>query len=330
MTRDEPFLPPVQPPGQTGRRQPPRLVSIVVPVYNEAPNIQPLAEAVDRALGPQPYEILFVDDGSIDNTFREIDALAAEDPRVCGLGLSRNFGHQFALAAGMLVARGEVVVTMDGDLQHPPSLLPTLIQRWQDGASIVHTRRTDTGDLPPFKRVTSKVFYRLFSLFCGVPLDPGMADFRLLDRHVVDEINRMKEGQLLLRAVVRWMGYRSEVVPFVVGRRHAGRSKYTLRHMWRLAVNGMLSFSTIPLRVGLAIGAITALLSFIELAFVVVSWLRGNTVPGWASTIGIVAFLFGVLFILLGIQGQYILRLYEQARARPTFIIERIVRQQPP
>ena len=315
-------------PGSAGRREPPGLVSVVVPLYNEAPNVRPLAQAVDQALVGHRYELVIVDDGSTDGTDGEIDALAAADPRICGVSLSRNFGHQYALAAGLLVARGDVVVTMDGDLQHPPGLIPTLIERWQGGANIVHTRRADTDDLPLFKRVTSRIFYRLFSTLTGVPIEPGMADFRLLDRQVVDELNRMREGQLLLRAIFRWMGYRSDVVPFVVDRRHAGASKYTFRKMWRLAWNGMLSFSTIPLRIGLALGAVTALLSFVELAFVVVSWFRGQTVPGWASLLGVNAFLFGVLFILLGIQGQYILRLYEQARARPTFIIERIVRQQ--
>lgn len=315
-------------PGSAARREPPGLVSVVVPIYNEAPNVRPLAQAVDQALAGQGYELILVDDGSTDGTVGEVDALAAADPQVCGVSLSRNFGHQNALAAGLLVARGNVVVTMDGDLQHPPGLIPTLIERWQAGANIVHTRRADTDELPPFKRITSRIFYKLFSALTGVPIEPGMADFRLLDRQVVDELNRMREGQLLLRAIFRWMGYRSDVVPFVVDRRHAGASKYTLRKMWRLAWNGVLSFSTIPLRIGLAIGTITALLSFVELAFVVIAWFCGQTVPGWASLLGVNAFLFGVLFILLGIQGQYILRLYEQARARPTFIIERIVRQQ--
>ena len=306
------------------------MVSIVVPACNEAPNIRPLAEAILLALESQHYELIFVDDGSTDGTFREIDALAASDPRVCGVSLSRNFGHQYALAAGMQVARGDVVITMDADLQHPPSLLPVLIERWRAGANIVHTRRTDTDDLPAFKRLTSLMFYKLFSLCCGVTIEPGTADFRLLDRQVVDELNRMKEGQPLFRAMCQWIGYRSDVVPFVVGKRHAGQTKYTFRKMWQLATSGMLSFSTIPLRVGLTIGIGTALLSFAELAFVIISWFLGKTVSGWASILGVIAFLFGVLFILLGIQGQYILRLYEQVRSRPFFIIERIVRRDAP
>jgi dolichol-phosphate mannosyltransferase len=144
---------------------------------------------------------------------------------------------------------------------------------------------------------------------------------------VVDELNRMKEGQPLFRAMCKWIGYRSDVVPFVVGKRHAGSTKYTFRKMWKLASDGMLSFSTIPLRVGLTVGIITALLSFAELAFVVISWFRSSVIEGWASILVVVTFLFGVLFILLGIQGQYILRLYEQVRSRPPFVIERIVRK---
>jgi len=320
-------LPPVQQPAGQGRRAAPRLVSIVVPVFNEIPNVGPLIEAVEAALGTQPYEILFVDDGSTDGTPAEIETHAARDDRICAVVLSRNFGHQHALAAGLRCARGDVVVTMDGDLQHPPGLIPTLIERWQEGANIVHTRRADTEDLPGFKRLTSRAFYRVFGWLSDVPLEPGMADFRLLDRRVVDELNRMQDGRLFLRALLRWMGYRSAIVPFTPGQRHAGRSKYTTRRMLRLATDGTLAFSTVPLRVGLLIGTATAVLSFIELLFVVIAWLMGRTVPGWASTVGVVAFLFGVLFILLGIQGQYILRLYEQARARPPFIIERIVRR---
>ncbi len=319
--------PPVQQPLGQGRRAQPTLVSIVVPVFNEAPNVGPLIEAVEAALDAQPYEILFVDDGSTDGTLSEIEKHAVRDERICAVVLSRNFGHQHALAAGLRCARGDVAVTMDGDLQHPPTLIPTLIAHWRDGANIVHTRRADTDDLPGFKRLTSRAFYRVFGWLSDVPLEPGMADFRLLDRRVVDELNRMQDGRLFLRALLRWMGYRSATVPFTPDPRHAGRSKYTPRKMFRLATDGTLAFSTVPLRIGLLIGVVTAALSFLELLFVVIAWLMGRTVPGWASTVGIVAFLFGVLFILLGIQGQYILRLYEQARARPPFIIERIVRR---
>jgi len=321
-------LPPIQPPLSGTQRAAPRLVSIVIPVYNEAPNIAPLAEAIGHALADQPHEILFVDDGSTDGTLAEIETLAAQQAHICAVVLARNFGHQHALAAGLSCTRGDVVVTMDGDLQHPPSLIPTLIDRWRRGANIVHTRRADTEDLPGFKRLSSRAFYRIFSRLSDVPLEPGTADFRLLDRRVVDELNRMRDGRLFLRALVRWMGYRSDTVVFTPDRRHAGRSKYTLRKMLRLAADGTFAFSTVPLRVGLVIGAITAALSFFELIFVLIAWLAGMTVPGWASTVGVVSFLFGVLFILMGIQGQYILRLYEHARARPPFIIERIIRQE--
>ena len=321
------MLPAPQEPGEQPRRPPPELVSVVVPAFNESGNVEVLAQAVEAALRNQDYELIFVDDGSDDDTFERIVALARRNPKICGLSLSRNFGHQCALTAGLLYASGNVVITMDADMQHPPSLIPTLIERWLDGANIVHARCIDSPDLGFVKRVTSALFYRVFTLLCGVPIESGMADFRLLDRMVVAQLGTMQQGQPFHRAMFAWMGFQSAVVPFVVQKRHSGQSKYTLGKMLRLAANGIFSFSTIPLRIGLGLGIVTATLSFLELLYVFIAWLQGRTVPGWASTVGVLAFLFGVLFVILGIQGQYMIRLYERAIARPPFIVERIVRQ---
>lgn len=321
-------LPEPHSPGSGVGRPAPKLVSIVVPAHNESGNVEVLADRISAALQDQAHELIFVDDGSSDDTFERIDQLAARDSRVCGVRLSRNFGHQYALAAGLVCARGDVVITMDADLQHPPELLPTLIARWREGAFIVHTRRIDNHHVGFLKRTASRMFYRIFSVLCGVPIDPGMADYRLLDRRVVDQVNAMHEGGLLLRAVFRWMGFSNAVVPFEVGKRYSGTPSYNWSKLFRMAINGILSFSTIPLRIGLFVGMITSGLAFLELLYVFITWMRGQTqVPGWASTVGVLSFLFGVLFILLGIQGQYLLRLFERARARPPFIVERIVRQ---
>ena len=176
----------------TYQRPLPRLLSIVVPAFNEGGNVHTLAGAVAAVLKDQPYELIFVDDGSRDDTFDQIEQLSRRDGRVRGLSLSRNFGHQYALSAGLRHARGDAVVTMDADMQHPPSLLPTLIDRWREGYNVVQTVRRDSLKTPMLKRLTSRAYYRVFSALCGIPIEPGMADFRLLDRRVLDEINALK------------------------------------------------------------------------------------------------------------------------------------------
>ena len=313
--------------GPPTRRAAPKLVSIVVPVYNEAGCILPLAEAVAEALGETPHELIFVDDGSEDDTFERIQQRVQADGRVCGVSLSRNFGHQYALAAGLREAGGQVVITMDGDLQHPPGLLPTLIDKWRDGHNVVLTRREDDRRDSWFKRAGSRAFYRVFSLLCGIRMDPGTADFRLLDRTIIDELNAMNEGELFLRGLIAWMGYGKAVVPFRPDPRHAGRSKYTLGKMLKFAKAGMFSFSPVPLRISIVLGLITAVLSFAELLYVLIAYLRGQTIPGWASIVAVMSLLFGVLFLLIGLQGEYILRIYQRVQSRPTFLVERVVRR---
>jgi len=309
------------------KRAKPSLISVVVPVYNEGANVEPLAEAIGQALDGFAHELILVDDGSSDDTFERIERLAGRDERVVGLSLSRNFGHQYALSAGLSRARGQVIVTMDGDMQHPPSLLPELVAKWREGYNVVQALRQDTEKVGLFKRLTSRGFYRVFSALCGIRIDPGAADFRLIDRVVLDELRRMQEGELFLRGLLAWMGYRRAQVPFQVGERLAGESKYTLRKMLRLAKSGLFSFSTVPLRIGIFVGLLMALLSFVELIYVIVVKLSGNAVPGWASTTAIISLLFGILFVVVGIQGEYIIRIYERVQRRPPFLIERVATQ---
>ena len=303
------------------------LVSIVVPVYNESANLIPLAEAIDEAVHDLPYELILVDDGSTDDTLAGTEELAARDARVVGLSLSRNFGHQYALAAGLSHARGQVIVTMDGDLQHPPDLLPKLIDKWRQGYNVVQALRRDTEKAGLLKRWTSRAFYRVFSALSGIKVEPGASDYRLIDRIVLEELLKMREGQLFLRGLLAWMGYREARVSYDAPARQAGESKYTLRKMLHLAKSGLFSFTTIPLRIGIFIGFLTALLSFVELIYVIIVRLSGRGVPGWASTVGVLALLFGILFVLLGIQGDYIIRIYERVQRRPSFLIERVVTQ---
>jgi len=268
------------------------------------------------------WELIFSDDGSSDATWLEIGRLHSRDPRVRGVRLSRNFGHQYALMAGMQAARGDAVISMDGDLQHPPSLVPAMIDAWQAGHLIVKTARIDSEDVGIFKRVTSRNFYRLFSYLSGVTLDPGMADFRLLDRRVVDEITKFREDGLFLRGIVEWVGYPSTVLPYQSAKRFSGATKYTFRKMLGFAWSGISSFSVVPLRLASMVGFAASGLSFLGIAYAIISKLfYGHAVPGWASTVAIMSFLFGILFALLGLLGEYLGRVLIEVRQRPRFLV---------
>ncbi|HEU4630928.1 MAG TPA: glycosyltransferase family 2 protein [Gemmatimonadaceae bacterium] len=301
---------------------PPEL-SVVVPAYNEAGSIAALIARVQAALAPTgiAYELVLVDDGSGDATWPEIVRAAQGDPSVRGLRLARNFGHQHALLAGLAHARGRAIVTMDADLQHPPELIPELHRRWRDGARVVRTVRRDHGVATPFKRLSSRWFYRLFSGFTGLPLAEGSSDFRLVDATVRDELLRFRDRDVFLRGNVQWLGYAAESVEFDVAARHAGASSYSLARMLRFASGAVVSFSTRPLRFGIWLGGLTAVASLAELAYVVVQYFRGRTVPGWASITGVMSLLFAVLFILLGIIGIYIARIHEVLQNRPAFVV---------
>jgi dolichol-phosphate mannosyltransferase len=293
-------------------------------VYNEAGNVEVLHAAVRESMREWDYELVFVDDGSQDDTFSRVESLAGLDPHVRGLSFSRNFGHQQALAAGLAFAKGDAVVTMDGDMQHPPSLLPQLIEHWREGVPVVYTKRRDSGDASWLKRSTSALFYKCFSWLCGVPLSAGMADFRLLDRTVVNEITRLSCNQVFLRGMILWMGFDSAVVEYVPQRRHSGGTKYTLRKMIRLAMDGLLSFSTLPFLVALWAAAVTSFLSIAGLVCLLVAWVTGRAVPGWGYVMLALTVLFSVMFFVLAVQGQCICRLYDQAH-KPPYVIDRIV-----
>jgi glycosyltransferase involved in cell wall biosynthesis len=297
------------------------LVSVVVPAFNEGNNVGTLAAKIAEAMQGRPWELILVDDGSSDDTFARIADLARRDPRIRGLSLTRNFGHQYALAAGLRQARGEAVITMDADLQHPPALLPAMIDKWRDGYKVVQGVRQEEST-PLFKRWTSRSFYTIFSLLSGIRLEPGTSDFRLIDRVVVDHINALDEGDLFLRGLLAWMGYRQARLPYQAGPRHSGASKYGLRKMLGLARMGIFAFSPMPLRIGTAIGLLMSALSLAELGYVLFAYLSGRTVPGWASTMALVSVLFAVLLLLVGMQGAYLLKIYERVQHRPRYIVE--------
>ena len=305
------------------RERLPKKISVIIPVFNEEENIEVVYEAIKSVLNSYDWELIFIDDGSNDSTFEKVWGLSLADAegRVHGLSFSRNFGHQNALLAGMAESDGEVVVTMDGDMQHPPDLIPKLIEKWQEGYNIVHTTRiaTNTGF---FKRITSDWFYKIFSTLCGVKLEGGQSDFRLVDRKAADVLSAQSSGPLFFRGLVHSIGFRHTHVSFEVGKRFAGKSKYSVSKMLRFATHGITAFSTLPLHIGIRIGFLTSLFAFAELVYIFALAITGKTVPGWASLAGLVSLLFGISFVLVGFLGIYIGHIFQRIQSNPLYIVE--------
>lgn len=301
------------------------IVSVVVPAYNEGRNIPLLYRQVAPILQQvvnDHWELIIVDDGSRDATWSAITALTSRDEKIKGVRLSRNFGHQFALMAGLEASRGDAVISMDCDLQHPPDTLPLLIEKWRMGFKVVKTLRRDETDAGWFKNWSSRSFYRLFSYLSGMDLQPGEADFRLLDRQVLNELLRFNEQGLFLRGLTEWLGFASCSIPYNAGKRTQGQPQYTLKKMFSLAWKGLSSFSIVPLRIGTLIGFLGSLIALASIFYSFFGKIVGSgTVPGWASTMMVLSLLFMLLFIYLGILGEYVGRIVVEVRGRPRFIV---------
>jgi len=295
-------------------------------MFNEEGNVAPFVAAVVRVMREQgvAHEIVLVDDGSHDATWQRICEQAQLEPHVRGLSLSRNFGHQNALFAGMSHARGQAIITMDGDLQHPPAVIPELLQLWRDGYQVVTTTRDDSPDTGWFKRLASRWFYRTFSRLTGVPLSRGASDFRLVDARTRDAIVDMRDSDIFLRGIVSWLGFRSANVRFQADPRHSGNTKYSLKRMLRLSAGAMVSFSMLPLRMGIWLGLLTSLLAFVQIGYAVIHFFRGNTVPGWASVMVLMSLMFSVAFVLLGSIGLYLGKIYEILKGRQRFVVAQL------
>lgn len=299
-------------------------LSAVVPVFNERANIDALLARLLPILEGlfTEFEIIFVDDGSSDGSADVIAERAAADPRVRILRLSRNFGHQAALLAGLSHARGDAVVTLDGDLQHPPELIPELVARWRAGAEVVQAIRRQPADASGAKRICSRGFYRLLSAVSHLRLTPGAADFRLMSREAVDAFVACQERCRFNRGLVQWIGFEATEVKYDAEERHAGESKYSWPAMLRLAGDAIFSFSSWPLRLAGLAGAAVSGIAAAYLVFVL--WARlftEYTVPGWTSTLAGVLVLGGMNLIVLWILGEYVGRLYEEVKQRPIFIV---------
>jgi len=309
------------------------LVSVVAPALDEADSLPELARRVAAALegASAELELIVVDDGSTDATPRVVRELHASDSRVKLLSLSRSFGHQAALTAGLDASRGDVVVTMDADLQHPPELLPELLAAWRRGSDVVHTVRRDTRDAGLLKRTSSAGFYRLFRRLSGVDLPAGAAEFRLLDRRVVDVLARLPERSRFLRGLSTWVGFTSTTVPFEAGARGAGRTKYGPLRMLKLALDALASFSTLPLYLAVWAGAALSALTFLYAVYALYVKLVSHTaLPGWSSAILLTAGIGGVELLVLGVLGFYIAKLYEEVKGRPVYLVRESLGLEPP
>ncbi|MEO7189849.1 MAG: glycosyltransferase family 2 protein [Vicinamibacterales bacterium] len=300
-------------------------VEIVVPVFNEQDNVEKLYHEVVRALAPLslPFVFLFVDDGSSDNTVGVLERLQATDPRVRVISFTRNFGHQAALLAGLEHATGDCVITMDGDLQHPPDVLPQLIERWQAGCDVVITTRQFGQSIGLFKRIATRAFYRIINTLSGLQMPPGAADFRLLDRHVVETITSLPERQKFLRGLISWTGFRTGVVEYQAANRHAGEVRYLLARRIQLAWDGVTAFSAAPLRVAFYLGLATFGFSVLYGAVAIAARFTGHTTEGWTSVLVSVLALGGLQMIFIGLIGEYLARVYDEVKGRPIYVIKK-------
>jgi polyisoprenyl-phosphate glycosyltransferase len=300
------------------------LLSVVIPMHNEADNVEPLLDrlipVLDRIGGPT--EIVAIDDGSRDETVFRLKACRAVEPRLKIVCLSRNFGKEVALAAGLAYARGAAVVLMDADLQHPPELIEALVDRWRAGYDMVYGVRRRWRRRPWLRRVASDLFYHFFSIIAKTELPRGAGDFRLLDRRVVDALNACTERSRFNNGLYAWVGFRHVGVPFDVGGRVNGRSGWSVFALWRFAVDAITSFSMMPLRIWSYLGGLVSLFALSYGTFIVLrTLLFGRDVPGYASLIAAITFFAGVQLISLGVIGEYLGRVYTEVKRRPLFVV---------
>lgn len=298
-------------------------LSIVVPAFNEAANLPLLVERVVAALEfTENFELIIVDDGSSDGSLVILRDLCSTYPSLRYIALSRNYGHQTALRAGLEHAKGEAVVCLDADLQHPPTLIETMVHKWRQGAEIVLCLRQDTVRQPLFKRLTSKWFYQLLSRMSGLDLQPGSSDFRLLDRKIVDVLSSMREADLFYRGILPTLGFAVTTIEYKPAERHHGQSKYTFRKMVMLALTGVINTSTKPLRLATYFAFATAAMGAAFLLYVLYIYFATDSgVPGWASTLGVSLVIGAMQLFVLGVIGEYLGQVLKEVRSRPTYLI---------
>ena len=299
-------------------------ISIVAPAYNEAKNIAAFLAAITPVLDAlgEPWEIVFVDDGSKDDTLGMLLAARANDPRIKVVSLARNFGKDVALTAGLHHARGRAVIPIDCDLQHPPELIPEMVAKWRAGADMVIGVRTKRSEEGFFRRTFARWYYGVMKRMTNVEIPPNAGDFRLLDRKVVDVITQMPERTRFMKGIFAWPGFKTESVEFQANQRAGGHSKWSLFKLWRFALDGLFSFSTAPLKWWTYIGGLSAVAAFVYATITIVQKIVfGIAAPGYASLLIVMLFLNGLLLLSNGIQGEYIARIFEEVKGRPLYVV---------
>lgn len=310
-------------------------ISIVIPVLNEAENLTRLIERLTPVLDSLDvgsWELLFVDDGSTDGTLSCLYQLNASDPRIKAISFSRNFGKEIALAAGIRYAGGDAVILMDADLQHPPETLSQFVARWREGYQVVYGQRIDRYTDSPLRRLVSVSYYKMFNALVKTDIPEGAGDFRLLDRKAADAMNRMREASRFNKGLFSWIGFKSIGVPYsVAAREGGGGSRWNVRRLVHFALDGLTSFSTIPLRVSTLLGVAVSAIAFLYATIIILkTMLFGADVPGFPSIIISVMFFAGVQLIVLGIIGEYLGRVYEEVKSRPLYLVAEEIGVDPP
>jgi polyisoprenyl-phosphate glycosyltransferase len=299
-------------------------LSIVIPVYNEEKNIPLLIDtlvAIVQNLS-YTYQIILVDDGSSDKSLQEIKIQSLKNNCIKYISFSRNFGHQNALKAGLDMATGDCVISMDGDMQHPADLIPDMVAKYEEGYDIVYTIRLDESNTPSFKKSSSNFYYKLLNKLSDVKVDKGAADFRLMSKQVTETVRNLPEQDLFFRGIVKWVGFKQIALEYTPNDRLHGKTKYTIRKMVNLALNGILSFSKKPLYIAAYLGIIFSTLSVLYIPYILYSYFIGNAVSGWVSVIATITFFGGLQLLILGVIGIYIGRMFIQMKNRPMYIVK--------
>mgnify|MGYP001813397736 CR=1 FL=1 len=298
-------------------------LSVVIPAFNEAGNVAPMYERLVAALDGQVsgLEIVFIDDGSVDETWRGVVELAQRDGRVRGVRFARNFGHQAALTAGVDAARGRAVVIIDADLQDPPEVIPQMVEKWRAGHEVVYGQRAEREGETWFKKTTAAIFYRTLRAITNVDIPVDTGDFRLMGPRAVAAFRALPERNRFIRGLVSWIGFPQTAVQYQRHARHTGETKYPLRKMTRFALDGITSFSFLPLRLATVAGFTVSLLSFLYIVVVIILKVLGINWPGYTSMMASILFLGGVQLVMIGVLGEYVARVFDEVKRRPLYLV---------